>query len=223
MIVLEDADLDEAVDGVVQGRLTNGAGQICCAVKRVLVQKSVYEEFVKRLVNACKSIRVGEPMEESTDLGPLITPEAAERVDAQVKLAVEEGAKCVAGGRRIGHSYYEPTVLVDVAPGMCVVDEEVFGPIAPIASFDDIDDAIRLANDSQYGLQASVYTQSVQNALKVAHRLEVGGVVINGPSAFRPGNVPFGGMKQSGFGRESIVETVLEMTELKTIVINDAL
>lgn len=223
MIVLEDADLDEAVNGVVQGRLTNGAGQICCAVKRVLVQQSIYEVFVERLVEACKTINVGDPLNETTDMGPLITPEAAEKVDAQVKQALVDGARCVAGGKRIGYAYYEPTVLVDVTPGMCVVDDEVFGPIAPIMPFGEIEDALQMANDSKYGLQASVYTRSLQNALKVAHRLEVGGVVINGPGAFRPGNVPFGGMKQSGIGRESIVETVLEMTELKTIVINDAL
>jgi len=223
MIVLEDADIDEAVSGVVQGRLTNGAGQICCAVKRVLVHQSIYDDFISKLVDSCGKIKMGDPLDDETDLGPLITPEAADVVERQVEAAVTSGARCLAGGKRVGRSYFEPTVLVDVTPAMPIVKDEVFGPIAPISSFQNLEEAIEVANDSEYGLQASVYTRSVSEALKVAHRLEVGGVVINGPSAFRPGNVPFGGMKQSGIGRESIVETVLEMTELKTIVINGAL
>lgn len=223
MIVLKDADLESAVEGVVQGRLTNGAGQICCAVKRVMVQQPIYEEFVARLVEACGQIKMGDPMGADTDLGPLISPGAAEMVERQVTRAIEQGARCVAGGKRVGLSFFEPTVLVDVRSEMPIVCDEVFGPIVPVCAFDAIDEAIEIANESQYGLQASVYTQNINDALRIAHRLEVGGVVINGPSAFRPGNVPFGGVKQSGIGRESIVETVLEMTELKTIIINGAL
>jgi acyl-CoA reductase-like NAD-dependent aldehyde dehydrogenase len=223
MIVLEDADLPAAADAVVQGRLTNGAGQICCAVKRVLVQESVRDEFLDLLVERTRQIKMGDPSCEETDLGPLITPEAAARADEQVKQSIEMGARCLAGGRRADGSFYEPTILVDVTPDMPVMKDEVFGPVAPVASFKDIDSAIEMANDSNYGLQSTVFSSNISNALKIAHRLEVGGVVINGTGAFRPGNVPFGGAKQSGIGRESIVDTVQEMTEEKTIVINNAL
>ncbi len=222
MIVLADADLEGAVEAVVAGRLTSGAGQICCAVKRVLVQESIYDAFLRRLLDRCRAIKMGDPMSEETDVGPLITPQAAARVDALVKESVAMGARCLAGGARVGYSFYEPTVLVDVTPEMPVMKDEVFGPVAPVCAFADVEQAIRVANDSPYGLQSSVFTTNISSALKIAHRLEVGGVVINGSGAFRPGNVPFGGAKQSGIGRESIVETVREMTEEKTIVVNQA-
>ncbi len=223
MIVLDDADLPAAAEAVVQGRLTNGAGQICCAVKRVLVQESVRDEFIGLLLERIKGIKMGDPTREDTDLGPLISSEAAARADEQVQQSIRMGARCLTGGKRGTGSFYEPTVLVDVTRDMPVMKDEVFGPVAPVASFKDIDSAIEMANDSAYGLQSTVFSSNISNALKIAHRLEVGGVVINGTGAFRPGNVPFGGSKQSGIGRESIVETVKEMTEEKTIVINNAI
>jgi acyl-CoA reductase-like NAD-dependent aldehyde dehydrogenase len=223
MIVLEDANLDAAADAVVHGRLTNGAGQICCAAKRILVQESVYETFVAKLMDRVSKIRMGDPMGEDTDLGPLISPEAASRADAQVRKSIEMGAKPLAGAEIVNAAFYKPTVLVNVTPGMPVMNEEVFAPVAPIYPFHDADSAVRIANDSPYGLQSSVFSENLNHALSVAHRLEVGGVVINGSGAFRPGNIPFGGFKQSGIGRESIVETVLDMTEETTIVINGAL
>jgi len=191
-------------------------------VKRVLVQDSIFDAFVKRLVERCGEIKMGDPFAEDTDLGPLITPQAAAKVDAQVKESVAMGARCLAGGARVGLSFYLPTVLVDVTPDMPVMKDEVFGPVAPVSAFADLEGAIRMANDSPYGLQASVFSTNISHALKVAHRLEVGGVVINGAGAFRPGNVPFGGAKQSGIGRESIVSTIREMTEEKTIVVHQA-
>lgn len=223
MIILEDANLKAAAEAVVQGRLTNGAGQICCAVKRVLVQASVYDEFLKLLVERCSLIKMGDPMLEETDLGPLISPEDAAKVHAEVMKAIELGAKCLFGGERVGSSFYKPTVLVNVTPDMCVMNSEIFGPVAPIFPFKDLEEAVKIANDSPFGLQSSVFSESIRNALNVAHKLEAGGVVINGPGAFRPGNVPFGGYKQSGVGRESIVETVRDMTEEKAIIINQVL
>lgn len=223
MIVLEDADLDAAAEAVVQGRLTNGAGQICCAVKRVLVQDSVYDAFLDKLIARSATIKMGDPLAEDTDLGPLITREAVARAHAQVDESLRMGARCVAGGQPAEGNYFTPTVLVDVTPDMPVMKDEVFAPVAPVCRFGSLDEAVAMANDSDYGLQSSVFSSNISNALKVAHRLEVGGVVINGPGAFRPGNVPFGGAKQSGIGRESIVDTVLEMTEEKTIVITNAL
>ena len=223
MIILEDANLKAAAEAVVQGRLTNGAGQICCAVKRVLVQASVYDEFLKLLVERCSLIKMGDPMLEETDLGPLISPEDAAKVHAEVTKAIELGAKCLFGGERVGSSFYKPTVLVNVTPDMCVMNSEIFGPVAPIFPFKDLEEAVKIANDSPFGLQSSVFSESIRNALNVAHKLEAGGVVINGAGAFRPGNVPFGGYKQSGVGRESIVETVRDMTEEKAIIINQVL
>ena len=223
MIVLEDADLDAAAEAVVHGRLTNGAGQICCAAKRILVQESVYEPFLAKLMDRVSKIRMGDPMSEETELGPLITPEAARKADAQVQKSLEMGAKCLTGGAIVDGSFYRPTVLVNVSPDMPVMADEVFGPVAPVYPFRDAENAVRIANDSPYGLQSSVFSENLSNALSVAHQLEVGGVVINGSGAFRPGNIPFGGFKQSGIGRESIVETVQDMTEETTIVINRAL
>jgi glyceraldehyde-3-phosphate dehydrogenase (NADP+) len=223
MIVLQDADLDAAADAVVHGRLTNGAGQICCAAKRILVQESVYEPFLAKLMDRVSKIRMGDPMSEETELGPLITPEAARKADAQVQKSLEMGAKCLTGGAIVDSSFYKPTVLVNVSPDMPVMADEVFGPVAPVYPFRDAESAVGIANDSPYGLQSSVFSENLSNALSVAHQLEVGGVVINGSGAFRPGNIPFGGFKQSGIGRESIVETVQDMTEETTIVINRAL
>jgi acyl-CoA reductase-like NAD-dependent aldehyde dehydrogenase len=223
MIIMEDACLEAAADAVVHGRLTNGAGQICCAAKRILVQESVYDRFLPLLLERVAKIRMGDPASEETDLGPLISSAAARRVDEQVAKSLGMGARCITGGESVPLSYYKPTVLVDVTTDMPVMSEEVFGPVAPIYTFESAANAVTIANDSPYGLQASVFSENLQNALSIAHRLEVGGVVINGSCAFRPGNVPFGGYKQSGIGRESIVETVLDMTEETTIVINRAL
>jgi acyl-CoA reductase-like NAD-dependent aldehyde dehydrogenase len=223
MIVMDDADLGAAAEAVVQGRLTNGAGQICCAVKRVLVHESVYKDFLKELLERRNQIKMGDPRDEETNLGPLISSAAAEKVDVQVQESLRMGAHCLAGGKRFLQNFYEPTILTDVTPEMPVMKDEVFGPVAPVLAFKDADQAVGIANDSPYGLQSSVFSSNISTALKLAHRLEVGGVVINGTCAFRPGNVPFGGAKQSGLGRESIVETVRDMTELKTIVINEAL
>jgi acyl-CoA reductase-like NAD-dependent aldehyde dehydrogenase len=223
MIVLDDAAIGAAAQAVVQGRLTNGAGQICCAVKRVLVQQTVYEPFMAALVEAAARIRMGDPSSEEMDLGPLITPEAAGKVDRQVRDSIGMGAALVTGGQRVGRSFYQPTILTGVRPEMPVLREEVFGPVVPVTPFREVKDAVRAANDSPFGLQSSVFSENIHNAIRVAHQLEAGGVVINAAGAFRPGNVPFGGVKQSGIGRESIVETVLDMTELKTIVVNEAL
>jgi acyl-CoA reductase-like NAD-dependent aldehyde dehydrogenase len=220
MIVLSDANLDQAATAVVQGRLTNGAGQICCAVKQILVADGVYAPFMELLLGKVGEIRCGAPLLEETDLGPLISAQAAERVHAAVVQSQEMGAKCLAGGQRLGSNFYQPTVLVDVKKEMPCLRDEVFGPVAPIVKFRDVAEAIEAVNASPYGLQASVFSESIHNALGVAHRLEVGGLVVNGPGSFRPGNVPFGGVKQSGIGCESITDTVREMSHETAIVLN---
>lgn len=220
MIVLEDAVLDQAATAVVQGRLTNGAGQICCAIKRVMVAESVYEPFLDLLLQKVAQIKMGDPLFEDTDLGPLITEQAAERVHREVLRSIEMGATCLAGGKRVGSNFYAPTVLVNLNDEMPCLRGEVFGPVAPISPFKNVKDAIAAANNSSYGLQATVFSENIHNALGVAHRLEVGGVVVNGPGSFRPGNLPFGGVKQSGIGCESITDTVREMSHETAIVLN---
>lgn len=220
MLVLETANLNEAAEAVVQGRLTNGAGQICCAVKQVLVAEPVFADFVDRLVKKVEKIKMGDPLAEDTDLGPLISERAAERVHQEVERSVEMGAECLIGGRRVGRNSYAPTVLVNVRREMPCLCGEIFGPVAPISPFKDVGEAINEINSTPFGLQATVFSDNIHDALGVAHRLEVGGVVVNGPGSFRPGNVPFGGFKLSGIGRESIKETVLAMTQETAIVLN---
>lgn len=220
MLVLEDANLSAAADAVVQGRLTNGAGQICCAIKRIMVAEPVYQEFLTLLLEKVEGIRMGDPLDDKTDLGPLISEEAAERVHSEVLECVAMGAKCLAGGKRVGQNFYAPTVLTSVSDQMPCIRDEVFGPVAPIETFKNVAAAIETSNSAPYGLQASVFSENIHNALSVAHRLQVGGVVVNGAGSFRPGNVPFGGFKLSGIGRESIKDTVLEMTQETAIVLN---
>jgi len=218
--VLDSANVSAAADAVVQGRLTNGAGQICCAVKQVLVAESVYGSFIDQLLEKVDAIKIGDPLDETTDLGPLISEQAAERVHRDVELSIQSGAECLAGGKRIGKNFYAPTVLAKVHKEMPCLCDEVFGPVAPITPFKDLKKAIEEVNSSPYGLQASVFSDDIHDALGVAHRLQVGGVVVNGAGAFRPGNVPFGGFKLSGVGRESIKDTVLEMSQETAIVLN---
>lgn len=220
MLVLEDANLPAAADAVVQGRLTNGAGQICCAIKRVMVAEPVYNQFLGLLLKKVESIHMGDPLDETTDLGPLISEQAAERVHSEVLKSIEMGAECLAGGKRVGKNFYAPTILTKVNEQMPCIRDEVFGPVAPIASFKDVTSAIEATNSGPYGLQATVFSENIHNALGVAHRLQVGGIVVNGAGSFRPGNVPFGGFKLSGIGRESIKDTVLEMTQETAIVLN---
>ena len=220
MLVLETANLAAAAEAVVQGRLTNGAGQICCAVKQVLVAESVYGDFLELLLKKVEAIKMGDPLDEQTDLGPLISEQAAERVHSSVLKSIEMGAECLVGGKRVGTHFYAPTVLAKVHADMPCLCEEVFGPVAPVAPFRDLASAIEEVNSSPYGLQASVFSENIHEALGVAHRLQVGGVVVNGPGSFRPGNVPFGGFKLSGVGRESIKDTVREMSQETAIVLN---
>lgn len=220
MIVLESADIAKAAAAVVGGRLTNGAGQICCAVKQVWVARKIYDAFLAELLEQVKAIRMGDPTDEATDIGPLISEAAATHVAQDVAQCVAMGARVLAGGERIGERFYAPTVLVDITDEMPCVTGEIFGPVAPIAPFDDVEQAVEAINGSPFGLQASVFSDNIHHALNLAHRLEVGGVVVNGPGAFRPGNVPFGGVKQSGIGIESITDTIREMSHETAIVLN---
>lgn len=222
LIVLEDADLDRAADAVVLGRLARGNGQICCAVKRVLVESSAYEPMAEILASKAKKLKMGSQVEQDTDVGPLITVSAAEQVEAFIQEAVDGGATVRAGGHR-REAFVEPTVLTDVPLTVPLFRDEVFGPVAPLVSFGDLEEAVTIANDTPFGLQAAVFTKDLTKAFEVAYRLEVGGVILNWSSAVRAENLPFGGMKLTGHGRESLHDTLELMTRQKSILVYDAL
>ncbi|GGM20171.1 aldehyde dehydrogenase family protein [Dactylosporangium sucinum] len=221
LIVCDDADVEEAARAVVLGRLARGNGQICCAVKRVYVQRRVHDAFVDALVAQATKLTVGDQLLEPTDVGPLITEDAAERVEQAVQALVHDGARLLVGGTAQG-AFVDPAVLVDVPSDSPAFAEEIFGPVAPVARFDDPDEAVRMANASPYGLQAAVFTRDVSRALSIARRLDVGGVVVNGSTALRAENLPFGGTKDTGGYREGIHDTVLDFTRQKTVVVMDA-
>lgn len=221
-IIFKDADLERAAEAVIAGRLARGNGQICCAVKRVFVHSSIMEDFARILGEKARKLKVGNPVEEDTDVGPLINETAAQKVESIIRDAMEQGGKIHSGGTRNG-AFIEPTVLTAMSKESRVLTQETFGPVIPIVPFETIDEAIALSNDSDYGLQAAVFTTDIATAMEVSHRLEAGGVVVNWSSAVRVENLPFGGRKLSGHGRESIHDTILEMTEVKTIIMHDAL
>jgi lactaldehyde dehydrogenase len=221
MIILADADLEKAATAVVLGRLARGNGQICCAVKRIFVEAPIYDAFSDLLTAKAKALKVGDQLNEDTDVGPLINEEAAKEVEAVVNGAVQAGARLRAGGKRRG-AFMEPTVLTDVPVEVELFKEETFGPVAPLVRFTDIDEAVRLANASPYGLQSAVFTQDINKALDIAYRLEAGGVIVNWSSALRVETLPFGGIKLSGHGREGVHDTLDEMTDQKTIVVHNA-
>ncbi|MGE5137877.1 MAG: aldehyde dehydrogenase family protein [Rudaea sp.] len=221
MIICEDADLEKAATAVVLGRLARGNGQICCAVKRIFVDHRIYDRFAEILTDKAQGLKVGNQLEEDTDVGPLINERAAVEVQALIDEAIAAGAKLAAGGHRQG-AFVEPTVLLDVPLTSKEFSEETFGPVAPLARFHDLDEAIALANDSPYGLQSAVFTNDISRALDIAYKLEAGGVIVNWSSALRVETMPFGGIKMSGHGREGIHDTLEEMTDQKAIIIHNA-
>ncbi|WP_329102302.1 aldehyde dehydrogenase family protein [Micromonospora sp. NBC_01699] len=221
LIVCDDADVDRAAEAVVLGRLARGNGQICCAVKRVYVQDGVHDAFVAALLAQTAELTVGDQLLEQTDVGPLIAESAARGVEEAVGRLVHDGARLVAGGDRRG-AFVDPTVLVDVPADSPALAEEIFGPVAPVARFADPLDAVAMANESPYGLHAAVFTRDVSRAFTLARRLDVGGVLINGSTAVRAENLPFGGTKDTGGYREGIHDSALDFTRQKTIVVMEA-
>ena len=221
-IVCADADLELAARGILLGRLARGNGQICCSVKRVLVDRRVVEAFTAELARQTAELVVADQLREDSDVGPLISESAAAEVVARVADAVAAGARLVVGGTREG-AFVAPTILTDVPVDERVFCEETFGPVVPVVAFDSLDEAIALANDSPYGLQAAVFTADLRTAMNVAYQLEAGGVIVNWGSAVRSENLPFGGLKMSGHGRESLHDTMLAMTEQKAILFHDVL
>lgn len=201
-IILADADLDRAVPAAVQARFQN-SGQVCIAGKRLIVEASIAEEFIRRFVVAAAALRVGDPFDEATDLGPLARHRLRTELQAQVEASLAKGARLLLGGAvpEGAGSYYPATVLADVTPDMPVFREETFGPVAAITVATDAEHAVRLANDSDYGLSGALWCGDPARGARIARRIETGGVFVNGVAMSDP-RVPIGGIRRSGYGRE---------------------
>ena len=221
-IVLKDANLDLAVEEMIWGRMYNN-GQVCCASKRFLIQKEVVHTFIEKAKARLSKLVVGDPTKSHTDISCLVTLDAAKKVEAQIEKAIKQGAKLVYGGKRNG-AMIEPTILTDIPTTADVAtNEEIFGPVVSIIPFDTIEEAIRIANASQYGLCGCVFTKNIDTAFYVVKQLECGGTVINGASFFRSFEMPFGGYKFSGIGTEGVLSTFAEVTKIKTITLKNIL
>jgi succinate-semialdehyde dehydrogenase/glutarate-semialdehyde dehydrogenase len=216
-LVFADADLDAAVDGAMLAKMRN-IGEACTAANRFLVHESLVEEFSRRLARRMAGLVVGRGTEPETDVGPLVDAAAREKVAELVGDAVDRGARVLTGGRSLGDRgyFYAPTVLAGVVPGSRVLTEEIFGPVAPVTPFTDDDEALRAANDSEYGLVAYAYTRDLSRALRVAEELDVGMVGLNQGVVSNPA-APFGGVKHSGVGREGGTEGIEEYLEVKYV------
>jgi succinate-semialdehyde dehydrogenase / glutarate-semialdehyde dehydrogenase len=216
-IVLADADLDTAATVACRARNQNN-GQSCIAAKRFIVEESVAGEFEDRFVRAVGALKVGNPMDRANQVGPLARADLVDDLDRQVKESVRQGATVVVGGKRIaGDGYYfEPTVLTNVRPGMPAYHEETFGPVAAVIRAKDADDAVRVANDTEYGLGSNLWTRDVERGKKLAEQIEAGLVFINGMVA-SDARLPFGGVKRSGYGRELSDYGIKEFTNIQTV------
>lgn len=217
-IVCADADPIQAADAIVAGAF-GVAGQNCLSVQRVYVHSSLFERVLQHVARGTQALRTGSKFDRRTDVGPLISEAEARRVEEWVDEATAAGASVHAGGRR-RRAFYEPTVLTGVPADSRVLREEVFGPVVTLTPFDEIADAVEAANNCEYGLQAGVFTQSIDLALAIADNLHVGAVVINETSDIRIDSMPFGGFKKSGVGREGVRYAVHEMTEPKNTIVN---
>jgi aldehyde dehydrogenase (NAD+) len=220
-IIADDADLEALLPDLVGGS-TGFQGQVCVTLSRILVSRNRHDEVATALADAYSSLRVGLPWDVEADRGPLAVERARDRVEAAVSGALQQGASIAAGGRRPAHLqrgwYYEPTLLVGVDNSMDVAQEEIFGPVAALIPYEDLDDAVRIANDSKYGLAASVFSGDREKAINIARQIRSGGVAIN--TAGVSLTEPFGGMKQSGWGRECGAEGILEFTDIKQVLLS---
>lgn len=218
MIVLNDADLDKVMAGTINGRLRN-AGQACTSSKRIIVQEEIYDAYLEKITAHVANMKVGNPMEEDTDMGPVSSTSAMETLLEQVAQSVENGANLVIGGKQIGTegAFMEPTILTDLKPGMKAYNEEVFGPVVCIIKVKTVEEAITIANDTVYGLGASIYTENIEQAHEMARKIDSGMVYINKQVSSSP-ELPFGGTKRSGYGRELSKAGIQEFINKKLIL-----
>jgi acyl-CoA reductase-like NAD-dependent aldehyde dehydrogenase len=217
-IIDESADLESAVPRCVTGAFSY-SGQVCISIQRLYVNKNIFDRFLDKFIQKVEELKIGPPLSEDTDIGPMINEEAAKKVQAWIQEAEKEGARVITGGRREG-SFLMPTVLTDIKPDMKIMCLEAFAPVVSIVPFERFDEAIEMVNNSIYGLQAGVYTKDINNAFKAIRKIQVGGVMINEIPTFRADHMPYGGIKESGIGREGLKFAVEEMTNIKMVSFN---
>ncbi|MCL2115571.1 MAG: lactaldehyde dehydrogenase [Methanobrevibacter sp.] len=218
LLILKDANIEKAVDAAVLGSYLY-SGQVCMAVKRIILDNSIANDFIELFIEKTENLKMGDPMDLKTDIGPLIDENAAKNVEQSVVESFKEGTKLLSGGNRDGN-FFEPTILDNVRESMAIVKNETFGPVSPIIRVDGVKEAISIVNHSDYGLQAGIFTENIRDALKCANEIEAGSVFINKQSTFRTDNMPFGGFKLSGIGKEGVKYAVEDMTRTKLIGMN---
>jgi succinate-semialdehyde dehydrogenase/glutarate-semialdehyde dehydrogenase len=214
-IVLKDAEINHACKTGMCSRMLN-AGQVCISAKRFIVEESIFDDFVAEQKSLLENMILGDPMLKETEMGPMARPDLLEQIEQQVNESVKMGAELITGGKRINERFYAPTLLINARKGMPVYDEETFGPVSVIIPVKDAEDAVRIANDTEYGLGASIWTQNIELAEKMAAQLEAGAVFINGMTKSDP-RLPFGGTKRSGYGRELSHFGIREFVNIKTV------
>ncbi|WP_258871320.1 aldehyde dehydrogenase family protein, partial [Halobacillus trueperi] len=212
-ILFEDADLDYAVSSLVKGAFAF-SGQVCISAQRIYVHQNIYDRFLKAFIEKTKALKIGDPMSEETEFGPMINEDEAKRAKMWIDDAVDNGAKLETGGERNG-TLLKPTIMTNVKSDMKIIAEEVFAPIVSVIPFSSENQVVHQSNDSIYGLQAGIFTRDIDRAFRVADQLEMGGVWINEMSTYRQDNHPYGGVKKSGIGREGVQYALEDMTELK--------
>jgi acyl-CoA reductase-like NAD-dependent aldehyde dehydrogenase len=217
-IIEKDADIDKAIPRCIASAFSN-SGQVCISLQRIYVHKDIADEFSQKLKQATESLKVGNPLDQDTELGPMIDEKEAQRAKSWIDEAVSQGATLVCGGKAEGRTLY-PTVLRNTTKDMKVMCMEVFAPIVSIVEYDSFEEAIKHVNDSDYGLQAGIYTNDIRKIYYAIDNLDVGGVMINDTSIFRVDNMPYGGNKLSGIGREGVRFAIDEMTNIKMVMIN---
>jgi len=218
VIVEPDAEIDLAAKKIAFGAFVY-SGQVCISVQRVFIHASKYDDFLESLISETQAFKHGDPLDEKVTMGPMIDLKNSKRIESWVNEAVAEGAKIHTGGKR-DKRYYPPTILTNVNQNLPVSCSEAFGPLLIVNSYTNFNDAIKAVNNTNFGLQAGVFTNSLNKALGAFNQLDVGGVVINDIPTFRVDNMPYGGVKDSGFGREGIKYSIREMTEIKLLVYN---
>lgn len=217
-IVDESADLDLAVPRCIVGSFAY-AGQVCISVQRIYIHEKVLDEFTQRFLKGTEELKLGDPLDPGMDMGPMITDADAIRTESWVNEAISGGAKILIGGKR-ERNLYHPTVLTKVKPEMKVMAQEIFAPVVCLVPFSDFSDAVRMADDSVYGLQAGVYTSEIEKAFQAVKGIRVGGVIVNDVPTYRADQMPYGGVKESGIGREGLKFAIEEMTDIKMVVFN---
>lgn len=216
-IVLDDADLDNTIEKAINARYRN-AGQSCIAAKRFLIQQGIYNTFLEKFTQKVKALKMGDPLDPATDIGPLARLDLAEKLEMQVNQSIKMGGKVILGGHR-GDRFYEPTVITEVTPDMPIFKEEVFGPVAAVMKFRNFDDAVKLSNQTNFGLGVSIFTNNVKEISSKSYLFEEGAVFFNQLVRSDP-RLPFGGVKHSGYGRELSEDGIREFVNTKTIFIS---